>query len=148
MIIFNLIVEEPKHYDKRFNLSISFIFLTLLAVVFLGVSGDWFSAFFFGAIFFIVQYFKAVRTQENYILEIKFENDIVEIKYKKRIAELSISGDAQDFRFKRKVAFSRVKTTYMDVYFKDKRLVTQYEIGKWNDSMFKNVIKQFEGSNT
>jgi len=143
--MYELKIEEPiaykerKNRNYRFNLIIGFCFCLLV-----GILSKWIYAIFMSVFFIVVQNFKSDRWDKFFILNINIDNENLHLIYKKEDERIELEGLLSDFKFKKETAFSKVRTVYLAVYFKDRLLLKQFRIGDWNENKIDEFLDDYK----
>lgn len=137
------VVEPSNHKDRsrnsqRFNVLIAFGIFALVALL-----SDWKYGLIIAIVFFVVQYFKSSRWDKYFITDVIVNNEQAIIRYKEENKEKETTGNKNDFKLKKEIAFNKTRTTYLAVYYKGDLLIKQFEIGEWNEEVFDKVIAVF-----
>jgi hypothetical protein len=141
MGVFNIKYAEPNSYkNRRKSAQIINILLSFAIFVIVAFNSDWKDGLFIALLILTVQYFKSIRWERYFIIQLNQKDDQIFILYKEQDQKKEISGHIKDFIFKKKIAFNRTKTPYLAVYYKNNLLIKQFEIGDWNEKEFDKVI--------
>jgi hypothetical protein len=142
MASFNLIVDKSGNIKKRHQLTIVIVVCIIFTLI-VTASSNLFYGLIIGGIIFLIQFYKINRAYKYFILEILSDTEGVIVKYMSKNSAFTLNGDVSDFSFKKKIAFNRVKTPYLAVYYKGELKIEQFEEGDWNEQLFDKVISAF-----
>jgi hypothetical protein len=115
-----------------------FVFLVLLLFVKI------FLAILLIGIITLIHLCEFVSWNRYYVTNLRIKEEMVEIIYKDKDQIKNISGNQNDFLFKKKYVWYKVKSNipYLEVYYKNSLLLRQFESGDWKEPVFNKIINE------
>ena len=132
---------EHKSYKEKIknnlllNLFISVIIMLLISNISNIIYGLVISLFLF-----IVQMYKSNNRDKYFIIELDISTDNVKLIYNNKDDLIEINDSKSFFDFKKKIAFNKTRTAYLEISYKEEKLLNQYEEGIWNEKEFDLII--------
>lgn len=114
------------NYNTVIKHTMGVVFLVSLGVFVLLclMSGFW-VALVFSLALLVIQGIGTVNDAKYILLTINIENNQVKVTYKQEGEDKQLQGPVTDFDMKKKMAFSRSRSPYLAIYYKNKLVVKQ-----------------------
>jgi len=142
---FEIDCREQKNYEQRSRSSLIIsLIVSGIASIPIALRFDWIDGLLVGAILLAVQIFSYSRRNKYYILSIAIYGREIEIIYTDVDEKKCIKDRLELFELKKKRdQFTRGRSFYMPIYYQNKLLIKQRDIGDWNEKTFDEVIDAF-----
>ena len=142
--MFEIKVKELRSYNQRIVRAF-YVSLIMPALFFIPsiIQGRWVFGAIVSAVIFLLFFLPRQVRQLVFITSISARNGVLTIVYMDGNEQATISGKIEDFHFKLGGRYSRQDFS-LRVYYKDERILKQYQLGEWSTSKFNQILAAFQ----
>jgi hypothetical protein len=141
-------VKEKLSYGKRLAIWLGLYVAVSAAMIVYGLMQRDAKAIEFMVCLIVIMGLAAfiyVLHSRYYITGIEGKNNEIVIKYKDRTKEVEIKGERNDFSIRYIHVSGKWSVDMLEVRYKGKRIIKQYDIGGWDKKLMKEVSDKVHG---
>ena len=136
--------EFPIYKLKIYNALKFNAFIAIFILIIVTIASNLIYGIIISFFFYSIQLFKSYRWHKYFIMEFKVDAEKALIRYREKNNVKEITGNKNDFKVNKNVAFNQTKTNYVTVYYKGNLIIKQFPSKEWTENILDKLVKEFQ----